>query len=91
MLCLRLKYDEMLTLVKFLLGQASVLENMIMNRNHKSPEDLEVVESNKLLEVVQRFQSYHRASQHAAIILNYLEEELGREWNKGDRVKTKMF
>ncbi|XP_030513685.2 F-box protein At5g03100-like [Rhodamnia argentea] len=75
--CLRIKYDEVLVLVKFLLGHASILENMVI----KVKSEREVVDSDILLEVAQRLQSCYRASKHAAVILNYMEKGVGKRWN----------
>ncbi|XP_030476190.2 F-box/LRR-repeat protein At5g02910-like [Syzygium oleosum] len=90
--CLRFRYEEVLMMVKFLLGHASVLENMVIRvKNRKSQKDLEVVDSGKLLEVARWLQSYHRASKHAAVILNYLEEVHTKWKKKGARVTTKCL
>ncbi|XP_030441631.2 F-box protein At5g03100-like [Syzygium oleosum] len=75
--CLRIKYEEVLLLVKFMLGHASILENMVIKVKSKR----EVVDSHRLLEVARRLQSLHSASKHAAVILNYLEEGLEKQWN----------
>ncbi|XP_039169590.1 F-box protein At5g03100 [Eucalyptus grandis] len=78
--CLRFKYEEVLMLVKYLLGHASVLENMVIN-----------ITSCKLLEVARLIQSYDRASEHAAVILNCLEDGLGKQRHEGGRVTTKCL
>ncbi|XP_056158473.1 F-box/LRR-repeat protein At5g02910-like [Syzygium oleosum] len=88
--CLRSKYEELLLLVKFLLGHASVLGNMVIKvKSHE--QDLESVDSLKLLEVARRLQSYHKASRDAAVILNYLEEVPQKRRKKGVRVTTKCL
>ncbi|XP_056158475.1 F-box protein At5g03100-like, partial [Syzygium oleosum] len=88
--CLRFKYEEVLLLVKFLLGHASVLGNMVIKvKSHE--QYLESVDSFKLLEVARRLQSYHKASKDVAVILHYLEEVPQKRQMKGVRVTTKCL
>lgn len=72
----------MLTLAKFLLGHAFVLEDMVIKVMNGS-QHLKAVGSHELHKVARRLQCYHRASKHAVVTLNYLEEEYGKRWKKG--------
>ncbi|KAI6705714.1 hypothetical protein NL676_008676 [Syzygium grande] len=80
-ICFIFKYEEVFTLVKFLLEHALVLEDMVIKVMNES-QHLEVVGSRKLHEVARRLQRYHRESKHAAVIINYLEEEHGKRQMK---------
>jgi len=81
-----------LTLVKFLLEHASVLENVVIQvKNQKSQQDLGVVSSRMLLEVAQGLQRFHRASKHAAVLLSYREEEEEKRQKEAVRVTTKCI
>jgi len=81
-------------LINFLIEHAFVLKNIIIKvKNHNLQEDqnLEVVDSCKLLEVTQRLQKCRRASRHAAMIFNYLEQAHEKGQKKAVRVTNKMF
>ncbi|XP_030439892.2 uncharacterized protein LOC115661834 [Syzygium oleosum] len=85
--CLRLKYEEVLMLVKFLFEHAFMLENIVIkgeNRNSQEDHDLEVVDSCKLLEVTRRLQKCHRTSRHA-------RKRVWKAQKKGVRVTAKCL